>query len=104
MSNSINCQPPICSDHAEIRLIPLNPLYKVEKGEVAFGAHNPDLARISSFLARLSQFFDIIGQMGAILRYLSFGKFWPFLGEWRPFWILQISIWGVRIARIKKCI
>ena len=80
-------------------MVPVN-----KKGEVAFGAHDPDLARISSFLARLSQFFDIIGQMGAILRYLSFGKFWPFLGEWRPFWILQISIWGVRIARIKKCI
>ena len=26
------------------------------------------------------------------------------MGGWRLFWILQISIWRVRIAQIKKCI
>ena len=53
----------------------------IMKGEVAFGDHNPEFATISSFLVRGSQFFAIIGQMGAIFISENVGHFWTCGGQ-----------------------
>ena len=49
------------------------------KGRLLFGPDEAFLAPILSFLLRLSQSVDMVGQMCAFLRFQSFGQFWPFL-------------------------
>ena len=47
----------------------LDPWFGLHKGEVAFGPDQAFYAPILSFLLRLGQFFDMVGEMCAILRF-----------------------------------
>ena len=63
-----------------------------KKGEVAFGPDEAFLTPILSFLLRLSQSVDMVGQMGAFLRFQSLGQFRPFLDLCRPFWMVRVPV------------
>ena len=67
-------------------------IFGINKGEIAFGPDEAFLAPILSFLLRLSQSVDMVGQMGAFLRFQSFGQFRPFLDLWRPFWMVRVPV------------